>query len=260
MPQAGGSTSIYCFIFYHYSRWEQVMTSELLALMGTAGGVGFIHTILGPDHYIPFIMMSVSRKWSRGKTAWITFLCGLGHIAGSILLGVVGIGLGLMVKKLTFVESVRGDIAAWLLTGFGLVYLIWGLRRAYKNRPHSHTHSHSEEVTHTHHHDHHHDHAHVHDVKKAANLTPWAIFIIFVLGPCEPLIPILMYPAAKSSILGVVLVTAVFGAVTIATMMGAVLVGTFGVSFLPMARLERYTHALAGGAIFACGLAIHLGL
>jgi len=25
----------------------------------------------------------------------------------------------------------------------------------------------------------------------------WALFLIFVFGPCEPLIPLIMYPAAK---------------------------------------------------------------
>jgi hypothetical protein len=70
-----------------------------------------------------------------------------------------------------------------------------------------------------------------------------------------------MYPAAKNSISGVIAVTAVFGGVTILTMMGVVLVSTFGINLLPMSKLERYNHALAGGAIFLCGVAIQfLGL
>ena len=36
------------------------------------------------------------------------------------------------------------------------------------------------------------------------------LFTIFVFGPCEPLIPILMYPAAKSSVAGMLLVAGVF--------------------------------------------------
>jgi len=52
---------------------------------------------------------------------------------------------------------------------------------------------------HGHKHAHHGSHAHVHEEGSGANITPWALFIIFVLGPCEPLIPILMYPAAKQS-------------------------------------------------------------
>jgi hypothetical protein len=86
-------------------------------------------------------------------------------------------------------------------------------------------------------------------------------FFHTLFGPCEPLIPILMYPAAQDSIYGLVLVTAVFGSVTILTMLGVVLATTMGVALLPMKRLERYSHALAGATIFLCGIAIEfLGL
>jgi hypothetical protein len=70
-----------------------------------------------------------------------------------------------------------------------------------------------------------------------------------------------MYPAAKSSLSGLILVTSVFGGVTIMTMLGIVLISILGINFLPMARLERYNHALAGATIFLCGIAIQfLGL
>ena len=84
--------------------------------------------------------------------------------------------------------------------------------------------------------------------------------MIFVLGPCEPLIPLLMYPATSESSLGVVLVAATFGVVTVTTMLVIVLLLTRGARHLPLQGLDRYSHALAGFAIFACGVAIHLGL
>ena len=40
----------------------------------------------------------------------------------------------------------------------------------------------------------------------------------------------------------------------------AVLLLSFGLDRLPTRRLERNSHALAGFAILACGIAIHLGL
>jgi hypothetical protein len=70
------------------------VTAELNALIVAAASIGFFHTLLGPDHYVPFAMMSWSRKWSWSKTALITLLCGLGHIAGSVILGLVGVSLG----------------------------------------------------------------------------------------------------------------------------------------------------------------------
>ena len=237
------------------------MTVELGTIVVTAALIGFVHTILGPDHYLPFIMISWARKWSTLKTLVVTVLCGFGHILSSVVLGFIGVGLALTVKKLELFESIRGNIAAWLLIAFGLVYLIWGLRRAYRNRPHSHSHTHHDRDVHTHLHAHHSGHTHIHAETDKANVTPWILFVIFVFGPCEPLIPVLMYPAAKSSMAGLVLVTLVFSLVTIATMLTVVLVSRAGVKFIHFSRLQRFSHAIAGATILLCGMAIQfLGL
>ena len=232
------------------------LNQELLILSITAISIGFFHTLLGPDHYLPFIVMARARRWSLLKTGWITFLCGIGHIMSSVLLGIIGAALGIAVTRLEILESFRGNLAAWALIAFGLVYFIWGLRQAIRNRPHAHLHDHIDEGDHVHTHVHNKEHLHIHNKEKSADLTPWVLFTIFIFGPCEPLIPILMYPAAKKSIFGLVWVTSIFAAVTIATMLGVVIISTFGINLLPMKKLERYTHAIAGGTIFICGLAI----
>jgi nickel/cobalt exporter len=245
------------------------MTAELSALAITAASIGFFHTLFGPDHYLPFIMISWARKWSTFKTTVVTLLCGFGHIGSSVILGLIGVALGLAVKKLEFVESFRGNIAAWLLIAFGLAYLVWGLRRAYRNQPHSHHHTHFGIDTHTHSHKHYDEHSHIHNSfdsaqardETAFNITPWVLFAIFVFGPCEPLIPIVMYPAAKNSFFGLIIVTIVFGGVTISTMLTLVLLSRAGVNFIPLAGAQRFSHAIAGATILLCGLAIQfLGL
>ena len=237
------------------------MTQELTVLTITAASIGFFHTLFGPDHYLPFIVMAQARKWSVSKTSVITFLCGLGHVLSSVILGIVGVALGIAVGRLEAVESFRGDLAAWMIIAFGLMYFVWGVRRAIQNRPHAHTHLHEGGGRHTHEHEHSTEHMHVHQKGKAVNITPWILFTIFVFGPCEPLIPILMYPAAKNSIPGMVLVASVFSVVTITTMMSIVLISTFGINFLPVQKLQRYNHAIAGFVILFCGVAIKfLGL
>ncbi|MFC1620829.1 sulfite exporter TauE/SafE family protein [Candidatus Omnitrophota bacterium] len=235
------------------------MDNTLIPLYITAASIGFIHTLLGPDHYLPFIVMSKARKWSLLKTGVITFLCGLGHVMSSVVLGAIGIIFGIAVMRLEAFEGFRGNLAGWVFMVFGFTYLVWGIHRAIKNRPHRHLHLHSDSVNHSHDHSHMKEHAHIHGEEKA-NITPWVLFTIFVLGPCEPLIPILMYPAAKSSISGVITVAAIFSAVTIATMLGIVLVLSFGINLVPLRRVERYTHAIAGATILLCGIAIQLGL
>lgn len=237
------------------------MNNELYILLITAASIGFLHTILGPDHYIPFIVMSKAGKWSKLKTVIITTLSGVGHVLSSVLLGIIGISAGLALSSLEAIESVRGEIAAWLLMSFGLVYLVWGIRRAVKNKKHTHWHTHENGVAHKHEHTHHNEHAHVHEEKKVNKMTPWIIFTIFVFGPCEALIPILMFPAAELSATGIILVTTVFGVATIATMLAAVMISVYGISFVKLNRFEKYSHALAGGIIVMSGMAIQfLGL
>jgi nickel/cobalt transporter (NicO) family protein len=237
------------------------MTSELQILAVTAASIGFIHTVIGPDHYVPFIMMAKSQQWSNMKTGWITFLCGIGHILSSVVLGMIGVAMGIAVKRLEVLEGFRGNLAGWALIAFGLAYTIWGIKRAINNRPHTHTHFHADGNEHEHSHNHQSEHAHLHQETQKANITPWILFTVFVFGPCEPLIPILMYPAAKNSIAGLIFVTTIFGLVTIGTMLTVVLISLLGINLLPINKLERYTHAIAGATIFLCGVSIQfLGL
>jgi len=214
------------------------MNQELTTLALTAASIGFLHTLLGPDHYLPFVAMAEARTWSRMRTIVITILCGIGHVAGSVVLGLIGVALGFAVGNLESIESTRGNLAAWALIAFGLVYTAWGLRRALKKKIH--------------------DHDHVQN--KKGNITPWILFTVFVLGPCEPLIPILMYPAAQASISGMILVTLVFAITTIVTMTAVVILLQSGARFIPARGLTRFSHALAGFVILLCGLAIQFGL
>jgi hypothetical protein len=70
-----------------------------------------------------------------------------------------------------------------------------------------------------------------------------------------------MYPAAQHNTMGIVLVTAAFGLTTIGTMLVLISLSSWGLSFLPLGKLERYVHALAGAMIFISGLSVQfLGL
>jgi len=234
------------------------MTPEATMLVLTAATIAFVHTVLGPDHYLPFVAMARARDWSLSKTLRITLLCGLGHLGGSVALGMVGIMAGLQLASLEWLEGARGDLAAWLLVAFGLVYTAWGLRQAIRNRPHSHWHSHDGNL-HRHEHRHHAAHAHMHEASAVrGSLAPWVIFVLLVLGPCEPLIPLLMYPAARHHPAEVLAVTAVFSVVTVLTMLMAVAVATLGLRSFRVPRLEPWAHAVAGGTILACGLGVAL--
>ncbi len=236
------------------------MNDSIALLSVTAISIGFIHTILGPDHYLPFIVLSQAKKWSLKKTMFITFLCGVGHVLSSVILGLVGIAVGISVTKLVSVESFRGNIAAWLFISFGLVYMIISIRNLIRKRKHSHSHFHIDGEKHNHEHNHHNEHTHIHQ-EEIVKTTPWILFLIFVFGPCEPLIPILMYPAAENNVTGTLIVSLLFSVVTIGTMMSVVLAFKLGLNKINLKPVEKYSHLIAGSMIFFSGLAIQfLGL
>ena len=236
------------------------MADSITLLSVTAISIGFIHTILGPDHYLPFIVLSQAKKWSLKKTMSITFLCGIGHVLSSVVLGLIGIFIGIEVKKLVAVESFRGNIAAWLFIAFGLVYMIISVRNLIRNKKHTHSHFHFGGQRHLHEHDHHKEHTHIHQ-DDVVNTTPWILFLIFVFGPCEPLIPLVMYPAADSNIAGALIVSILFSVVTIGTMMSVVLAFKLGLNKINLKPVEKYSHLIAGAMIFFSGIAIQfLGL
>lgn len=230
------------------------MTTDLQLLATTAVSAGFIHTVLGPDHYLPFIMIGKARNWNITRILMLTFICGLGHVLSSVALGMVGVFFGVGLQKLNFIEASRGNLAAWALIAFGLLYAVWGLKKAYQNHKQAHLHSHADGSVHAHSS----GHAHVHKASDTQKITPWVLFIIFVLGPCEVLIPLIIYPAAQNSLSGMILVTSAFGITTLLTMMATVAMGIYGFSFIPFKRLGAYTHAIAGTMIFLSGLAIQV--
>ncbi len=237
------------------------MTSEFTLLLITAISVAFIHTLSGPDHYLPFIMIAKARKWSLAKTSWFTVLCGLGHVGSSIVLGFIGIAFGIALAKLELFEGVRGSLVAWLFTAFGLVYLVWAVYRILRGKKHTHIHYHGNGNMHVHEHNHKSEHLHLHDQKAKANITPWILFTIFVFGPCEPLIPIVMFPAAKHNWLELVVVTSVFSLITILTMLTVVLIASFGIKLFSTKLMEKYSHVMAGSTLLLCGLGmVFLGL
>jgi len=232
-----------------------ILPVDLTILSVTAISIAFVHTIIGPDHYLPFIMIGRARNWTIHKTTLITLLCGIGHVIGSVLLGLLGIAFGVALGTLETVESFRGELASLLLIGFGIAYAAWGLRIGFRAGEHTHSHNHDGQA---HKHTHHHLKSHVHLHGDPESITPWALLIIFVLGPCEPLIPILMYPAAEGNWWNLAWVTLAFGITTIATMTIIVIFVHRGLLKIRLGPIEKYLHAIAGLIIAISGLAIIL--
>src|SRR5210317_55059 len=225
--------------------------NEMMVLVMSAASLGVIHTLLGPDHYLPFIVLSKARKWSRTRTLWITFISGVGHVTGSVVLGMIGIAMGISLSKLEAFEASRGSLVGWMLIAFGILYTAYGIYKYIKKGAHMHVPAflRPKSIRHA---DLHFDVGEMEE-DTTGRLTPWILFLIFVFGPCEVLIPMLIYPAANQSGLGVFLVALIFGIATVGTMMLVVFLGYRGLSLVRFKGREHQLHLFAGLVILLAG-------
>lgn len=223
--------------------------NEINVLIVSALTLGFVHTLLGPDHYLPFIVISKARKWSTTRTMWITLFSGIGHVGSSVLIGSIGIALGSSLSRLEGIESARGELVSWLMFGFGLAYTFYGIYKYIRSSHHAHLPKFMmpKKVRENH-------HLPISEEEaEKVNITPWIIFLIFVFGPCEVLIPLLMVPAYTHSAAGMALISLVFAIGTIITMLTVVYLGHKGISLVNFRHQERYVHLLAGVVILISG-------
>ena len=198
-------------------------TNHMGALLAASVSVAFFHA-LAPDHWLPFVALAKGSHWNMRRLGVITAVAGLGHVASSLLLGMIGLWAGWAVHRLEGTEAWRGSVAIWLLIGFGVAYALWGLKHA----------------------QHHHPHVSVQDVAKAyAARRAWMVFAILVFGPCEPLIP-LMFLAYQYGFVAVVLVSLSFSLITVGLIVGQSCLGYAGVRVIHAPWVERYAHAIGG--------------
>lgn len=221
-----------------------------LALAAAAVSVGSLHTI-APDHWVPFAALGRAEGWSRGRTAAITAVCGLGHVTASVALGLLALVFGLELL-LTFGHRLE-SLSGLLLIGFGVAYAGWGLYRAVAARAHRHAHAYG------------HVHAHLIEHQPSAfspqpshkPLTAWTLFLLFSADPCVAVIP-LLFAAAPLGWTSAALIVAAYEFATIATMVLLVVPTRAAVGHATGAWADRWGDVLAGGVVAAVGLAVTL--
>jgi hypothetical protein len=176
-------------------------------------------------------MLGRAQKWSQWRLTLSTIIAGLGHVTSSLLIGAIGVLLGMAAERVNLWESTRGNIASLLLIGFGLAYMVWGIKNYGKK--------------------------HSHALDRAKTVSYWTLFALIVFGPCEPLIPLLFvgYGYGWSAVF---LVFLLFGLATIGMMLLQVHLVSYGVSLLRVHWLEHASDIVAGGVIAATGVAIRI--
>jgi hypothetical protein len=209
-------------------------TSLFASLAIAAITVGSMHS-LAPDHWVPIAAVARARDWSRGRTSRVAFLCGLGHVTVSVMLGLLALLFGARLFESLGERMV--SIAGLLLIGFGVAYAIWGLRGAFAHRIHGHHHRHYD---------------HVHDPSKVSTLS---LFLIYCADPCVAVIP-LLFAAAPLSVVEQVSIIVAYEVATIGTMVALVTLAHSGARLFQGKWVERYGDSVAGALIVATGIIV----
>ncbi|MBN2804280.1 MAG: hypothetical protein JXR91_14390 [Deltaproteobacteria bacterium] len=214
----------------------------------TAFSIAFMHTVAGPDHYLPFLVLGRAENWSFKRIMFYTLAGGVAHILSSLIIGFLAVMLGWSAGSIDFLNGIRGTFAIWALVAVGVIYMIVGLIKVYlSTSDHSHGHSH----------EHSHDHFHFFGRKftgGAGKRTALALIVIFLLGPCEPLIPLLLLPSAGHSILALIIIISVFAGTTLFTQACCLSLAFLGIGLFEFNIVKRYMHVFSGMAIATSGL------
>jgi sulfite exporter TauE/SafE len=214
-----------------------MITPDVVVLLAGASTVAVVHTALGVDHYLPIAAVGRARGWSLSRTLRFTALCGFGHVGSALLLGALFAGLGVSGRTVLGFDAMRGDVVAWLLVLLGVGYAAFAYGRGRgTSREHS--------------------HAHGRDLRSRGAV---ALLLIFVVGPCEPLVPLIFAGGASPQWWTAPMVAIAFSAATLLSMLALTALCYRGLHIVRTTVSDRFTHALAGAAVATSGLLI-LGL
>ena len=213
---------------------------ELTTTFYLVVGIAFLHTFTGPDHYLTFWSLAKSHKWTARRTIFFTTICGLGHVFGSLLMALPAIYLGKKLLVALDIQDLRIELAAWGLIFIGMFYFY----RAFKPKA----------------------------LSASFLMFGTPLFLIFILGPCEPLIALLMAEEAIHTGMILSLIIA-YTLGTITTMIGCVLClmiidsrmmyfneGIFAIikRSKNVRSIHHGSHLMSGMVICGCGLAMLL--
>lgn len=214
---------------------------NLIPYIVGAAVVGILH-MSAPDHWATLCLLARNKQWAPKKLFRVSFTTALGHVALSIVMGLVVVGVGLVVSHL---------ISYYLDTGIGIIMLVAGLFFGIKplvKKGHDH-----------HHHEHPHDHDHEHDKKKKKGIGKLegglSYFIVLgaALSPDPTIIPIYL-SAISAGFYFALELSAIFAVASILTLLFFVQLGMVGLGKIFEKIPEKYNDSIVGFVIAAIGV------
>ena len=134
------------------------MTGEpQLLLIASVAAVGVLHTMV-PDHWAPLVAIGRQRGWSRAETLRAALVAGAGHVASTLLIGILVWLAGAAAAR--HFGRLVDSLSSLALVGFGGWIMISAWRELRRSPTHAHAHDHRHDGGHRHGHDHETRHGH----------------------------------------------------------------------------------------------------
>ncbi|MGW4249302.1 hypothetical protein [Nocardia sp. NPDC004722] len=219
------------------------------ALIAAGAGVGFGHAVL-PDHWVPLAVIARAQRYPLRRVLRLSGLAGFAHVALSLILGGIVIGVGLQFRSV--VERNEGLIVGGLLIATGVVFVVLELL----GRGHGHDHDHGHSHGHDHDHEHDHDHGHGHEQSgRGTRLLAVAVPFGAAASPDLTILPVFLAASAVgvTAAIGTLLA---FSLVTLGTIVGLTMLGTLAGYQLRGAWIDKSANLITAAVLLLIGILI----
>jgi ABC-type nickel/cobalt efflux system permease component RcnA len=222
-----------------------------VVFLAAACATAALHALI-PDHWLPFVLMGRSRKWSVAKTLGLASAGGLLHVCLAVALGVLTYRLGregaeAAARRLGETLEVLSSLG---LAAFGFLYGGYSWYRERRHHPPNEEHSKEMGAAR----DPHHHHGHLLERWFGGDLTGWSLVTVIGVSPCALAFPVLLASAASLGIGGVLLVATGFGVVTMLVTLAVTLIGSLSARKIDFPFLSRYGDLIGGILIGVVGV------
>ncbi|ATL69310.1 urease accessory protein UreE [Nocardia terpenica] len=247
------------------------MSPTVPALLAAGAGVGFGHAVL-PDHWVPLAVIARAQRYPLRRVLRLSALAGLAHVAFSLILGAIVIGVGLQFRST--VEHHENLIVGGLLIATGMVFAmleIFGRGHSHTHDEHSgHTHDYGRAPVHSHdHHDHgvgQHatdtisvataaPHGHEHGRNRVTRLLAFVIPFGAAASPDLTILPVFLAASAVGVTAAVGTLVA-FSLVTLGTIVGLTMLGVVAGYQLRGAWIDKSANLIAAAVLLVIGLLV----
>ena len=234
-----------------------VSPTVLVTIAATGFTVAFFHAAI-PTHWLPFVLVSRVRGWTRAKTLSVALFAGLGHVLVTTLLGLAIAWLGFEL------DDNLGKTFPWIIGGVLMLvglFFLWRQSRG-KGVCHHHVPATAHKPSARCGREDERDHSHweselAESARISSRKSDWAaisaLFMMLTLSPCEGFLPVYL-SGVQFGWRGFLLLSAILAVGALAGMLLFTYFTLVGLRRIDLKKFERCESGLMGALFLALGI------